>query len=286
MGFIFSYLRGRERRTAYEEKEQVNKEAKEREPWRYPYDEKVWKEHCPKAPGMEQSPIDLPGSMDKLDVSFKFKLNYDIDHINFCPMGQPLNLINNGHTIRMDVARCQTLTIVDSDKVYNLIQFHFHTASEHTVNKHAYPLEMHLVHKLHGASDLLVLGIFFHIGKTGGMSNDFLASFWDYLPGPGHSEISENKLEVNLSTLASAISGCTFYNYNGSLTTPPLTEGVKWIVAKEPLYCSKEQILRFQKRSGHTGNFRPPQPLHDREIYSTEIVKDVHQNIKRCWIDS
>jgi len=244
----------------------------ETEPWGYPYDEKVWKKHCPKLPGMEQSPIDLPECMDKLGISFNFKLNYTIDYINFNESGLPINLINNGHTIRMDILTCQTLTIVDCAKVYHLVQFHFHTASEHTINKHAYPLEMHLVHKLQGASDLLVLGIFFQTNQTDGKLNDFLESFWKHLPGPGRCATSDNKLEVNLSTLACAISGSTFYNYNGSLTTPPLTEGVKWIVAKEPLYCSKEQILLFQQRSGHDGNFRPPQPLNDRDIFRTKIV--------------
>jgi len=284
MGYIFSVLRGANSGT--EEKKQQIEEENQSVPWCYPYDEELWMDHCPKVPGIEQSPIDLPESMDKLEVSFKFNLNYAIDHINFTDMGLPINLINNGNTILMDISRCQTLTIIDSDKVYNLVHFHFHTASEHTIEEHAYPLEMHLVHKLQGASDLLVLGIFFNIEETDGKANDFLASFWDYLPGPGRCEIGEDKQEVNLSTLASAISGSKFYTYNGSLTTPPLTEGVKWIVAREPLHCSKEQILHFQKRSGHKGNFRPTQPLYARDIFRTDIVRDLHKNSKTCWVDS
>jgi len=239
--------------------------------WGYPYNEKAWKDHCRIPPGKEQSPINLPESMDKLVLAFKFKLQYGIDCINFSEERLPMNLVNNGHTIKMDMGKTHTLTVIDTGDVYELLQFHFHTTSEHTINNNSYALELHLVHMLQGGDNLLVLGMFF---DTHGIvsSNDFLASFWDHLPGPGCGTCEYN-VDVDLSAIADAISGASFYNYNGSLTTPPLTEGVKWIVMKEVMYCSKEQIVCFQERSGHKGNFRPPQPLGDRVICRAEMVK-------------
>jgi len=182
-------------------------------------------------------------------------------------------MINNGNTIRMDMRNKQTLTVVDTADVYDLVQFHFHTPSEHTVNNRSYPMELHLVHKGQVAGDLLVLGIFFDYNHVDETANGFLASFWDHLPGPGCGTY-DHDIEVDLSDLASAISSSSFYNYHGSLTTPPLSEGVKWIVVKQPLNCSNEQVVCFQKRSGHTANFRPTQALGDRVIHRAEIVKE------------
>jgi len=238
--------------------------------WGYPYNEKAWKDHCRIPPGKEQSPINLPKSMEKLVSAFKFKLRYGIDCINFSEEGLPVNLVNNGKTIQMDMTKRHTLTLIETGDVYELLQFHFHTLSEHTINDSAFALELHLVHKLEGADKFLVLGMFFDSGGIGS-TNEFLASFWDLLPGPG-SGTSEHNVDVNLSALVDAISDASFYGYNGSLTTPPLTEGVKWIVMKDVLHCSKEQIVRFQERSGHKGNFRPPQPLNDRVISRAVIV--------------
>merc|ERR1719233_1610813 len=141
--------------------------------------------------------------------------------------------------------------------------------SEHTVNTSSFALEMHLVHSHKKTGNLLVLGIFFDPSENG-KPNDFLASFWDYLPGMG-CKTSEKQVPVRLSALKNAIAGLSFYSYSGSLTTPPLSEGVTWIVAKEPLRCTKAQVARFRERSGQDANFRPPQPLNNRKIYQAKI---------------
>lgn len=250
--------------------EQKGEEEKKDCTWDYPHDHKAWVKCCDSPPGSEQSPIDLPESIDKLSLAFKFELKYSSVPIKFSEEGLPINLVNNGKTIKMNVAVGQTLTL-DSGEVYDLLQFHFHTHSEHTVNDKTYPLEMHLVHKLQNGDELLVLGIFFDKLDVSGNSDDFLGSFWDHLPGPGCGTRNDD-VHVSLSSLASAIAGSSFYNYGGSLTTPPLTEGVTWIVAKEPLKCTDGQIRHFRQRSGHDGNFRPPQPLGKRVIRRAEIV--------------
>lgn len=237
--------------------------------WGYPYDRDCWVNCCDHAPGNAQSPIDLPSSMDKLSFSFKFQPQYTNVTIHFGIAGYPQNLMNNGHTILMNVALGQTLTV--SGTVYDLLQFHFHTTSEHTVDHRQYGLEMHLVHQIRNGTDLLVLGIFFDPCDGNEKANDFLASFWDYLPGRGCKN-SDIDVQVPLSALATAIAGSSFYNYDGSLTTPPLSEGVTWLVAQEPLRCTKAQIQHFSQRSGQEGNYRPPQPLNNRKIRRAEMA--------------
>lgn len=241
--------------------------------WDYPYDEEKWRACCVYPPGNEQSPIDLPASLEKLSMSLKFKPCYGATPIKFGKNGLPTNLVNNGHTIQMNVEREQEQTLSYNGKVFDLLQFHFHTSSEHTVNKKSFPLEMHMVHKLRDGDDLLVLGIFFQTYEAKGdkKPNDFLASFWDYLPGSG-SKTSTRDVHVHLDELAAAISRSSFYKYNGSLTTPPLSEGVTWLVAKEPLCCTMAQVLCFRERSGQQGNFRPPQPLNNRMILRAEMA--------------
>jgi len=237
--------------------------------WDYPYDEKAWTSCCEHPPGQEQSPIDLPESLDKLPISFRFKTFYTTIPIEFDVTGLPVNLVNNGHTIQMNIGKGQTLVSVGNRNVYNLLQFHFHTTSEHTVNNCSFALEMHLVHQHPKDGSLLVLGIFFDPGEKD-EPNGFLASFWDYLPGL-ECKTSDTAMELHLSDLGDAIASSSFYNYYGSLTTPPLSEGVTWIVAKEPLRCSKAQVRHFRQRSGQDGNFRPPQPLNNRQIYQAKI---------------
>jgi len=238
--------------------------------WEYPYNEKAWTSCCDHPPGQEQSPIDLTESLEKLPFSFTFEPQYTTIPIKFDVTGFPVNLVNNGNTIQMNAAKGQTLTILDTGDVYNLLQFHFHTTSEHTVNKCSFLLEMHLVHQHHKMGNLLVLGIFFDPCEEE-KANDFLSSFWDYLPGSG-CKTSDKDVQLHLSGLSDAIAGLSFYNYSGSLTTPPLSEGVTWIVAKEPLRCTKAQVRRFRERSGQDGNFRPPQPLNNRKIYQAKIA--------------
>lgn len=241
--------------------------------WHYPYDEKKWSAFCEPPPGTKQSPIDLPPHLRKLPVSLKFKPCYTSIPIKFGKNGLPTNLVNNGHTIQMNVESKQELTLSYNGQIFDLLQFHFHNHSEHTVNKHSFPLEMHLVHKLRDGDDYLVLGIFFKTYKRRWWKKpyDFLANFWDYLPGKG-SKRSAKDVYVPLAELATAISRSSFYKYNGSLTTPPLSECVTWLVARKHLFCTREQVRCFQKRSGLRGNYRPPQPLNNRKILRAKMA--------------
>ncbi len=139
---------------------------------------------------------------------------------------------------------------------YNLLQFHFHTGSEHTINGTQYPMEVHLVHQ-NDAGELAVVGIMFEEGNE----NAFLKNFSDNLPAAKDDNYSSTT-KVNAGDLIPSTGG--YFTYSGSLTTPPCSEIVTWIVMKNPIQISASQIENF-----HTimhDNFRPTQPLNGRVI--------------------
>jgi len=86
-------------------------------------------------------------------------------------------------------------------------------------------------------------------------------------------------MHIDMSGLADAIKLSSFYKYDGSLTTPPLSEGVTWLVAKQPLKCTMAQVSRFRKRSGQECNFRPPQPLNNRVVCRAEMALSKQVNM-------
>lgn len=195
--------------------------------------------------GKAQSPIDISGDMTDVDF-VELELDYKTD--------STLDIINNGHTVQINYPFG---TFVYEGDEYKLVQFHFHAASEHTLNGEQFPLEVHLVH-LTGDNKIAVIGIWFEVGEE----NELLKKIYEKVPDETDEVISEamlidvkNVLPVNHS----------YYHYVGSLTTPPCTEGVNWFVMKTPREASKEQIEKI-KNSMPANNFRPIQPLNDRKI--------------------
>ena len=193
--------------------------------------------------GEEQSPIDLTDARpaDPAPVEFDYGATR-------------IAIENNGHTIQVnpDPGSGIVLDSVRSD----LLQFHFHHASEHTVDGIQFPLEMHLVHSSDSGS-LTVVGILF----TEGMANEALAPVWEHLP-PEQAASRVVPGELDLASLLPTIR--TSWRYPGSLTTPPCSEGVSWIVMTEPLAISAAQIAAFG--TIHPNNFRPVQPLGERVL--------------------
>lgn len=201
------------------------------------------------ASGHEQSPINVENAevqAQKVDAS-QLQLHYD---------QIPLKLINNGHTIQASTAEGDTLTYKGTD--YRLLQFHFHTPSEHQINHKAYPMEMHLVNQ-DKDGHLLVLGLMIKAGHA----NKELASLWKQLPAKEGREVQlAAKLAPNLSKLIPVASHHLFYH--GSLTTPPCTEGVQWVLFENPIEMSKQQIGQFHKL--FPDNHRPTQSATGREV--------------------
>jgi carbonic anhydrase len=177
-----------------------------------------------------------------------------------------INAVENlGHTIQVDFAR-GSATLVNGNS-YELKQLHFHTPSEHLIDGMTFPMEMHIVSKLNdsiknGGSTYTVLGILFKIGGE----NKFLKEFLNSIP-EAESKETLDSVKVKLTDLLIEISNrgkISYYKYQGSLTTPPYTESVNWIIAKKIFEASEEQIAKIEKFEGN--NARHVHALNNRKI--------------------
>lgn len=200
-------------------------------------------EACEK--GKQQSPIDMPDSATANE--------YPALEVNYA--SSALNILNNGHTIQVNYDAGSKITLAGTE--YALRQFHFHAPSEHKVAGRSWPLELHLVHE-NAQGGLAVVGIFIKEGAE----NAALAKVFDNLPST----------EGAAKTIAGATvqaedfwpSDHAMWRYDGSLTTPPCSEGVKWHVLQTPIEASSAQIANFT-RLVHD-NARPIQELGGRAI--------------------
>jgi carbonic anhydrase len=140
---------------------------------------------------------------------------------------------------------------------YELAQFHFHTPSEHRLQGTELPAELHFVHKGPG-NELAVVGVFIKEGAE----NLALSSFWSQLPG---TKGQARQIQAGQLTVEQVLpQKRQHYLYPGSLTTPPCSEGVNWMVLNEPIAMSSQQLSALRSAIG-TSN-RPVQPLGDREL--------------------
>lgn len=177
--------------------------------------------------GTSQSPINLQSAIDA-DLA-SLEINYK---------DSPLRIVNNGHTIQVNYPAGSFLTL-DNQK-YELLQFHFHTPSEHKVEGKSLPMELHLVHKSEKGA-LAVIGIFLKEGKA----NPTLQKIWKEMPTKKGREKTIAKITINASDFLPEEQD--YYRYFGSLTTPPCSETVNWIVMKEPIEISSPQVQQFAK---------------------------------------
>ncbi|WP_455207052.1 carbonic anhydrase [Kaarinaea lacus] len=196
--------------------------------------------------GSAQSPIDI-----KFDALAKGS----VGDIQFIYKDISPEILNNGHTIQVNYDNGSAMKF--NGQGYNLAQFHFHTPSENTVNGKHYPMEMHLVHK-NDKGELAVVGVFFKEGKR----NAELDKAWSKMPTEGGAKEMLAGVSINATNLLPVKK--QFSHFQGSLTTPPCSEGVNWFVMQEPIEASREQIAQFNKVIGD--NARPTQPLNDRKV--------------------
>jgi carbonic anhydrase len=196
--------------------------------------------------GRNQSPIDLVSDV-----------RAELPELEFEYYSTPLREINNGHTIQQNVEPGSFFRIPVRGVEFELKQFHFHSPSEHSVNGRFYAMEMHFVHAdEHG--ELAVVGVMIEEGEE----HPVLKQLWSFMPeNPG--DTSEQPIGIEETDLLPPTR--RYYVYGGSLTTPPCSEGVKWIVLKTPIEASAEQIETFKSRVGPTTN-RPVQPTNARLI--------------------
>ena len=194
--------------------------------------------------GTQQSPIDLSRAL---------QAEVDAGSIKWKPI-KLRSVVNNGHTIQVNTPNGGHLEL-DGFR-YDLIQFHFHHMSEHTVDGKQFPMEVHFVHKAEDGDSLAVVGVFL----VAGSENAVLAPIWAAIP----QEEGESSLDLSVDVKGLLPKSSAAFRYAGSLTTPPCSEVVAWTVLKEPVGASTDQIAAFAKL--FPNNFRPVQPLNRRFI--------------------
>lgn len=208
--------------------------------------------------GFEQSPINIHSSDSSSDHAHKITLYYKDD----------INKIENlGHTVQLDFQEGSNIIVDDTS--YAFKQCHFHTPSEHLIDGIAYAMEMHIVNVLPNTNkenpQYVVIGILFKEGKE----NLFIKDFINNIPKKENSATPVNVGVVKLSDLfeiiPSELKG-NYYNYRGSLTTPPYTESVRWFISKHIFEASAEQIALLHSIEG--SNARHVQALYGRSVVS------------------
>lgn len=207
-----------------------------------------WGELDPKfsicAAGLNQSPIDIASTIEAELAPLA---------IAYASAGN--EILNNGHTVQVNVMPGSTLSV--DGKAFELKQFHFHTPSENTIDGKPFALEVHLVHA-DAEGHLAVIGVMFEEGGA----NPTIEALWQTMP-------QEAGAKQPLTTPADPATllpeGRDYYRFNGSLTTPPCTEGVRWLVMKTPLTVSKAQVETFAA-AVHGANNRPVQNVNARPV--------------------
>ena len=248
--------------------------------WNYFQGGADWTSTC--ASGTSQSPIDIPlvdathsdsNDANKADLEESDLLEIELEVIPL--LNQYVQDLN--YTNKVSFGNGTGVLFVQNnegtDELYKLIQFHIHAPSEHTFDGEHYDLEIHLVHQNYEGHELAVTAIYFDIAEGGNKTNSFIDAL----------DIEINNATVPLiplQKLYSMVDTEIMYHYEGSLTTPPCTEGVQWWILPEPLHISEKQmdVINAQwknnsKFAGGNGNNRLTQPLNGRTIYHRQITE-------------
>lgn len=193
--------------------------------------------------GERQSPIDIRDG-----------IRVDLDPVVFDYKPVRYNVVDNGHTIQVNVGAGNSISILG--RRYDLVQMHFHRPAEERVNGVSYDMVAHLVHK-DVDGKLVVIALLIQQGKP----NSVVQTIWNYMPLEKNDTVQPPGT-IDLSQILPT--GRGYYTYMGSLTTPPCTEGVLWVVFKEPIELSAEQIAIFSRM--YPMNARPIQNSAGRLI--------------------
>jgi carbonic anhydrase len=199
------------------------------------------------ATGTQQSPIDIPSSAptNPADLQLRYQPS-------------DLTIANTGHSLQANYDPGSFLQV--DDQTYELLQFHFHNPGGHTVDGNAPPMNVHLVHE-DSQGGLAVVELFIIEGEE----NTALAPFFNNLPA------AEGEVAPSATVNAAEIlpDDQSYWRYNGSLTTPPCTEGVKWFVMTTPVELSADQIAAHN--AIYSGNARPTEPMNDRDFIVGQV---------------
>ena len=197
--------------------------------------------------GQRQSPIDIRGG-----------LAVDLDPVKFSYQASPFGVIDNGHTVQTNVAQGNHIEI--GGKRFELVQFHFHRPSEERIDGRQFEMSLHLVHK-DDQGRLAVVAVLMDKGQP----QPAVQKVWNSLPlEKGEERAARVPLELNELLPTDR----RYFTYMGSLTTPPCSEGVQWVVMRQPVSMSPEQIDLFARM--YPMNARPVQQASGRRILQSQ----------------
>ena len=199
--------------------------------------------------GQQQTPIPL-WSLSALPL--------DLAPPSFHYGATPLRMVNKGSTVEFTYAPGSFIRSLGTD--YTLAQFHFHTPSEHTLDAVSYPLELHMVHVDASGAPAVVVGVFIKRGAA----NTALATAFNNLPQSKGDVSQPAGASINAAHLLPG--NLTHFRYQGSLTTPPCTEGIRWYVMRTPIEMSDAQIATYQNLPQLNPSARPLQPVNGRTV--------------------
>jgi len=194
--------------------------------------------------GRNQSPIDLAGFVEA-----------DLKPLKLSYKPGAADIVNNGHTVQIGYAPGSTVTV--DGHTFELKQFHFHAPSENRISGKSFPLEGHLVHE-DKDGNLAVVAVMYREGTA----NALLTKLWSAIPA---KEGEKAALPAGLDVGQLLPANRDYFRFNGSLTTPPCSEGVWWLVMKAQATVSKAQVEQFSKALGFANN-RPIQPVNARPV--------------------
>ncbi len=195
--------------------------------------------------GREQSPIDIPAGTHahSPDIVFNYRAS-------------ALRIGNNGHAIKANYDAGSSISV--EGKTYTLLQFHLHALSEHTFAGEHSDMEIHFVHQS-ADGEYAVVGVMLDRGAENAA----------YEPVRAHAPKKPGRAKtihgVTINAIDMLPTDRSYYRYDGSFTTPPCTEGVKWFVMATPVELSGAQISAFE--AIYSGNYRPVQPMNGRAFH-------------------
>ena len=196
--------------------------------------------------GKRQSPINIEDGST---------LRGPAEPVQFAYAPSNASVVNNGHTIQVDVQGDNAITVRGSN--YRLLQFHFHTPSEEQINFKRFPMVAHLVHK-NNEGQLAVVAVLLQEGEA----NTMIDKVWTYMPLDSGDRVRMPQGLLDVNELLPEDQ--RYYQFMGSLTTPPCSEGVLWMVMKQPVTLSKAQFKLFTQL--YPNNARPVQPVNGRPV--------------------
>lgn len=199
--------------------------------------------------GKAQSPIDIRTAFAKVEA---------LPPLTFDYRPGMLRIIDNGHTVQVNVDPGSSLTVGHDH--YQLVQFHFHKPSEEAIDGRHYAMVAHLVHR-DRKGNLAVVAVLLDAGRE----NSLIAKLWRNIPKEKEQEKTLAAVTIDPGQLIPA--DRAYFTFNGSLTTPPCSEQVRWFVLKAPMAIGTSQLVRFARL--YRTNARPVQPINGRQVLAS-----------------